>query len=356
LLALGTSKLGQVDVARMNLLCAAGLPGAERLDVEHAISVIDRWAQRVAVETDRHFYRWSHPDYADHYDRNEAYYRMEMLVQVLQLDLGVKYDMAALDEFGFEDSRAAFIHGMIPGPAQSVADTRGGTCASMPVMYVAVGRRLGYPLQLVTTAGHVFVRWDGKDHANPAWRQRFNIEGAGDGISYFADGYYRRWPTKVSEREIRANGYLVSLTASEELALFLAARGHCALDNGQAAFAARCYENAFRYDPEPALYRLWFAGAALRSEYRAATPELAGMLAASTHADLAAAGRGSDAMFDMGAEGTEIAGERAPEAVSLRVGVLPDQTYLPTAPGVGMPDLAQKGTMTETEHPLGNRP
>ena len=33
---------------------------------------------------------------------------------------------------------------------------------------MAVGRRLGYPLKLVTTKGHLFVRWEGAG-------ERFNI-------------------------------------------------------------------------------------------------------------------------------------------------------------------------------------
>ena len=39
-----------------------------------------------------------------------------------------------------------FIHGMI------VEGGKGGTCASMPVLYVAVGRRIGLPLYLVGNA------------------------------------------------------------------------------------------------------------------------------------------------------------------------------------------------------------
>ena len=54
----------------------------------------------------------------------------------------MKYDLASKDNFAFNDSRVAFIHGMIPTAGQTTADTPGGTCASMPVMYVAVGRRL----------------------------------------------------------------------------------------------------------------------------------------------------------------------------------------------------------------------
>jgi len=147
-------------------------------------------------------------------------------------------------------------------------------------MYVAIGRRLGYPLKLVTTNSHVFVRWDGKDHPNPAWRERFNMEGAGDGFSSFEDDYYKIWPHKVTDEEIRANGYLVSLTPAEEFAAFLAARGHCAQDNGQLEFAARCYENAYRYDSSRPSYRSWFLDAARQCGYESNAPALARLLSA----------------------------------------------------------------------------
>jgi hypothetical protein len=54
------------------------------------------------------------------------------------------------------------------------------------------------------------------------------------------------------------------------------------MDNGQLAFAARCYENAYRYDPERPCYRSWFADAARQGGYRPTTPALAGLLASRT--------------------------------------------------------------------------
>jgi hypothetical protein len=168
---------------------------------------------------------------------------------------------------------------MIPAKGRAIADTLGGTCTSMPVMYVAVGRRLGYPLKLVTTDSHLFLRWGGRNHPNPAWRERFNIEGAGQGFSSFDDSYYKTWPLKVTKQQVRANRYLISLTPREELAQFLAARGHCASDNKRFAFAARCYENAYRYDTARPCYRAWFTKAAMRCGYRPATPALARLLA-----------------------------------------------------------------------------
>jgi hypothetical protein len=226
--------------------------------------------------TNRHLYRVTDPRYADHYHHSEAYLRAEFLVQVLWEDLGVKYDLSAKDNFSFKDSRVAFLHGMIPGPGQTTADTPGGTCASMPVMYVAVGRRLGYPLKLVATKGHDFVRWDGMDSPIAAWRQRFNMEGT-HGFSSFPDDYYKTWPFKLTDDEVRKGGYLVSLTPLQEFAQFLAARGHCGEDQGRFLFAARCYENAYRADPGPG-YRSFFMEAAMRSGYRPVTPELAALL------------------------------------------------------------------------------
>lgn len=131
LLKLPAEKLKDVDIAEMNLLCATGLPGAEQLSIGHALATLDQWAKRVAFETNRHLYRVTDPRYADTYRRSEAYFRAYFLLQVLQQDLGVKYDMAAKDNFAFNDSRVAFIHGMIPMPGQTLADTPGGTCASM---------------------------------------------------------------------------------------------------------------------------------------------------------------------------------------------------------------------------------
>ena len=112
--------------------------------------MLDQWAARVKFETERHLYRTHDPKWAKYYRNSEAYRRASFLLQVLQEDLGVKYDMTARDNFAFNDSRVAFIHGMIPAPGRTVADTSGGTCTYMPVMYVAVGRR---GLTTTSTAG-----------------------------------------------------------------------------------------------------------------------------------------------------------------------------------------------------------
>jgi hypothetical protein len=251
LLALGPSDLDNLDIARVNLLCAEGLPGAEHLNIEQCLTALDDWARRVKSETDRHLYKfWQKPH---DYQNSEGYFRMLMLITVLQQDLGVHYNLQRAREVDFTRSEDLFIHGMIPAPDQNVQQTNGGTCVSMPVIYVAVARRLGYPAKLATTKAHVFCRWESPDHANPAWRDRFNIEATNQGMSSFSDDYYKTWPYSIGEEEIHANGYLQSLTPAQELADFLTTRGHCLLDTGKRREALEAYTQAVMRNPANAL-------------------------------------------------------------------------------------------------------
>jgi len=275
LLGLPVERLAEVDIARVNLLCASAMPSTSNLDIEHCLAVLDQWAARIAAETDRHLYRLTDPRFAGRWNGSEAHFRAEMLAQVLQEDLGVTYDLTAEGDFSFADPKFAFIHGMIPGPNGEAAP--GGTCVSMPVLYVAVGRRLGYPLKLALTDSHIFARWDGLDHPNPAWRERFNCETT-NGFQKYEDDYYRSWPIPVTEAQVRVNGLLLSLDASEEFAQFLAARGHHGFDHGEFGFAARCYENAHRYDTRRPAFAAWFIDAAMRCDYQPVTPHLASKL------------------------------------------------------------------------------
>lgn len=221
LLALQPSALAPCDIARVNLLCAEGLPGADGLNITAYLATLDTWANRVRAETERNFHRFrANPA---EYENSEAFYRMGMLITVVQQDFGVRYNPKRIEspnapspnEVFFADSRDCFLHGIL-------SDRRMGTCVSMPVLYVAVARRLGYPVKLVTTKAHLFCRWE-----SPDGREKKNIDGAGHGISSYPDDYYRRWPMPVSDAEVQACGYLQSLTPEQDLAVFLSTRGEC---------------------------------------------------------------------------------------------------------------------------------
>jgi len=234
LLAMSPDKLAEVDIAEMNLLCATGLPGSEGLDeagIARCLARLDQWAQRVRFETQRHLYRLTDPRYkehAEHYNHSEARFRAEWLIGILQNDIGLHYH-AGFAPPGApvqppKTSKEHFIHGLMDNDDPHKAF--GGNCVSLPVAYAAVGRRLGYPVKLVCAKEHVFCRWEGMDSPNPAWRDRFNFDGAGSGFSIDPDEFYLSWPRKSTPEQVELCEWLKSLTPAQELALFLAHRGH----------------------------------------------------------------------------------------------------------------------------------
>ncbi len=93
----------------------------------------------------------------------------------------------------FADPQDILLHGLL-------GSRRTGTCSSMPALYAAVGRRLGYPLKLVTTKAHLFLRWENEN-------ERFNLEATGRGMNRYDDEHFKRWPLPVSEEQIRTEGY-----------------------------------------------------------------------------------------------------------------------------------------------------
>jgi regulator of sirC expression with transglutaminase-like and TPR domain len=168
---------------------------------------------------------------------------MIMLAVVLSEDFHVQYTPnkignavdARIGDGFFTDAHDVFLHGLTDPKRQ-------GTCSSLPVLQVAIGRRLGYPLKLVTAKGHLFVRWEDS-------RERFNIEAAGKGVNRFSDDYYRHWPLEISEAEVKAERYLKSLSSPEELAVFLSIRGMCLNEAKSYREAAECFAGAARLAP-----------------------------------------------------------------------------------------------------------
>jgi hypothetical protein len=258
-LASSPSDVRQLDIGLLNVLCAEGLPGAENLEARRCVATLDQWAERVKSETARHLYRFkANPREFDH---SEGFFRMLLMSVVLYEDFSVRYnpalitipaDVSAVDHF-FADSRDLFLHGLLAAPTAPRSE-RLGTCSSMPVLYVALGRRLGYPLKLVTTKSHLFIRWD-----SPT--ERFNVEATGKGMNRYDDEHFKRWPFPVTDQEIQADGYLKSLTPAEELALFLSLRGHCQAEAGRISEAVASYAEALRLAPNSRPYRLLLATA-----------------------------------------------------------------------------------------------
>jgi hypothetical protein len=227
LVRLSDAELAGHDVAAVSLACAVGLPGAEDVDFARVRARLDGWAGHVRRETSRCTPQFRREPAA--FENSRSYFRVLVLATVLQQDCGVRYDPALIGRDGFfTDAANLFLHGILAG--------RGGTCSSLPPLYVAVGRRLGYPLRLVQTGSHLFARWD-----DAKTGERFNVECTSHGLNCHPDDYYRAWPVPTTAEEVERSGWLVSLTPREELGAFLANRGHCCQDNHRHREAVEAY-------------------------------------------------------------------------------------------------------------------
>lgn len=226
----------ELHLGFLNLVCSLGLPGSEEIDLDASVQTVERYANTVE--------RWTGAAYTEHFlpnpgafNNSEAFFRAVSLVIALQRHCGVEYDPSKIglgpdEPFVFDDY---FIRGVLQGEK--------GTCATMPVIFAAVGRRLGYPIRLVCAKAHMFCRWD-----DPTTGERFNMEGACEGFDAFPDNHYRNWPKPISSDEERKFGYLRSMTPSEELAEFIARRATFQQDRLQFREAAEAFAIASDLD------------------------------------------------------------------------------------------------------------
>ena len=223
------------DLARLNLEAAAGLPHGDP-DVDACLATLDEWADLCRAETRRAKNDFKRdPGY---YDHSRATFCMMCIVTVVQRDLGVRYNPKAVGNYSFADARDCFVHGLLTG-------RRRGTCTNIPILYVTIGRRLGYPVHVALAKGHVFGRWDNGKGGG----EIINFDGTNLGMSSNDDEHYRKWPKPILDHE--KDDYLRPLTPEEERGLFVGTRGHCFEDNGRFREALACYDRATELMPRP---------------------------------------------------------------------------------------------------------
>ena len=251
LIALPDRELAHVDIARMNLLCAQGLLGAENLNVDQSLATLDRWA-KIAMQAERK-YSPQYSQNSDRYDNSYAKFKAVNLALTLKQDLrcGYNINLVASGSMAdirttsfFRNSKDLFLHGF--------TEKRTGSCSSLPVLMVAVGRRCGYPLYLVACKGHLFCRWDDG-------KEQFNIETAMQGVDSKPDSYYRTWPHPSTDTEVRQEKYLKTLTPAEELGIFAQLRAACLQENGRFQESADVYRVALRSFPESQMLQAYLA-------------------------------------------------------------------------------------------------
>ncbi|MFN0117842.1 MAG: transglutaminase family protein [Elusimicrobiota bacterium] len=98
-----------------------------------------------------------------------------------------------------------------------VLDTKQGNCVSMPLLYIAVAERLGWPIYLVHVPDHSFVRY-----VDPALKEQ-NIEATSNGGTVSDEQYSKDF--LVSQKGRKSGAYLRTLTHRELLGDLAAING-----------------------------------------------------------------------------------------------------------------------------------
>ena len=253
LVALSAAELERVDVGRMNLICADAVADFGESELPRLLRRLDEWAEGARRAEMR--YRKTYEREPMRYDNSYAKYRAVNLALTIKEDFRCRYQKehirsGAMTDFSsprfFRNPDDVFVSGLLK--------RRLGTCSSFPVLLVALGRRLGYPLYLKLPGGHMFCCWDDG-------KERFNLETNGDAVDTPPDEHYLKEPcygmAARSAQERTEERLMVKLTNAEALSVFLETAGYCAEANGNLPRALFFYRAALKYRSESAiLHRL----------------------------------------------------------------------------------------------------
>jgi hypothetical protein len=231
LMALSNAELEKVDIVGMSVAVAREIPGQENLDYQHYREIVDGWTDQ--------FRRWMPTAEANFLNSPQQwrgdinFFRLGLLATYLTRERGVRYDEKYSQDqkegknSKYKEPGAVLVHGLI--------DTLRGTCATMPVLHVAIGRRLGWPVSLAAVGPHYVCRYDdGKVH--------YNIEATytGPGFVSDADEDYMK-NDHLPKKALTSGSDFRSLSAREMLGVFVAARARYYRDTSRFGEADRDY-------------------------------------------------------------------------------------------------------------------
>jgi len=269
LVALSDAALERVDIVEMNIAVAGEIPGLEKLDYDHYRQIVDGWTEefRRWLPTVEHAFH----ERPDHYHNDINFFRLGMLAQFLDEQVGIAYveqqKQAQLEErkagkpavVFYTDPGHLLLHGLI--------DTKRGTCATMPALHVAIGRRLGWPVGLACVKSHYVCRFDDGQVV-------YNIEATDTGQGGFASGsdadYVRT--QKLSRRAVSSGSDLRKLSAREMLGVFVAGRARHYADTNRPSLAAQDYALAHALFPRSRKVYTGLAGTLVETGERLFAP------------------------------------------------------------------------------------
>ncbi|MGH8454335.1 MAG: transglutaminase family protein, partial [Nevskiales bacterium] len=159
--------------------------------------------------------------------------RIRALNTVIYLHEGIRYDHSP-------DARSRQEYYFLNG----ILDTKRGICYTMPLLYMAVAQRLGYPIYPVAAPDHLFLRY-----ASYGFREQ-NIE-ATSGGKYIPDATYIR-NFAVSQRGLESGSYLRTLSYREFLGYLLGANAVIQARRRVTPATLALLEKAAELDPKTA--------------------------------------------------------------------------------------------------------
>ncbi len=89
LLRMPADDLARLDIALVNLLCATGLPGNEKLNIAQCLATIDEWTELVRRETKKGYARYLRNP--DPNKGSDAVYRLWVVMHTLRTRISVEH-------------------------------------------------------------------------------------------------------------------------------------------------------------------------------------------------------------------------------------------------------------------------
>ena len=217
ILWLPLDEISRFSLGFLNLACATMLPDTLDLDMIACLKQLDLWARHVHHETA-----------AESPPLPKRPWRLSELGGLLPCgDDGHGASARLRSALRPRLHQHQALHGLRGGVHSRSAHGQGRHLRQHAVLYAAIGRMLGYPIYLCEAKAHLFCRWATKGRPGAVQhrgqRARANTPD---------DDYYKTWPHEISEKEVYLGHFLRNLDPYEELAEFMAARGHCLLDRG----------------------------------------------------------------------------------------------------------------------------
>jgi len=121
--------------------------------------------------------------------------------------------------------------------------TKKGSCITMPLLYVIIGERLGWPIYPVRSAKHFFVRYIPKELS---FNFQQNIETTNGG-SFISDEQYKL-DVQIPDKSINNGVYLRTLSKKEYLASLLLINANQHLEKNNIETAKKYLRIAIQYD------------------------------------------------------------------------------------------------------------